>query len=59
MQNHQRLGFAKRFQVSPVEAQGQPIEQVHDQADHNWVALQAEFRLYVRLNSTKELIKNL
>lgn len=42
MENHERFLLAELFEVSPAEAQRQSIEQVHDQADHQRVAAQAQ-----------------
>ena len=41
MQNYHRFVFAKYFQVCAAVAQGQPVNQVRNQANHERVALQA------------------
>jgi len=42
-QNHHRFLFAELFQICAGEAQGQAIEKMHDETDHDRVPAQAQF----------------
>ena len=43
MQYDHRFFLTKFFQIGAVESQGQTIEQVHDEVDHDRVTFQAQF----------------